>query len=349
MINEEAYLNKRIEDWKRLETLVTKAESSMRKLSGLEIVEFVRLYRQSSADLAYLLTHSSNTDVVEHLNRLVGRAYGQLYRAPAKSVKQIVDDSLYAAAKTMRKNAHFFWLSCAVFFAAWMFSFAVMSSRPDLRHHFVEPGMEANTESWKSGQFDPRSSGEGLMMSAFYATNNPRAGMMSASVGAATAGIGTTYFLWKNGISLGALTADMATVNRVPYLLISVAPHGVSEMGGFMVASAVGYLFGWAVIAPGRKSRADALKHAGRDGFVLFCLALVMILMAAPIEGFFSFNPAVPLPVKAVAALLAFAAWTLFFTRYGLARQFAEELSQTRSAKTYAQQSVGAVPLRPPV
>lgn len=324
MLNEEAYLRRKRTNWERLEELCNKADGVFRRLSGLEAVEFVRLYRSASADLAYLMTHSSNQDVVEHLNRLVGVAYGQLYRAPMKSVFGIIDDMLYAAASTFRRNRKYFWISVGFTLFSALFTFGVMQSRPDLRHHFVSPMMEENTKQWTKGGFPEKEAGEGLMATAFYVTNNPRAGMMTVSLGAASAGIGTTYVLWANGTNIGALASDMWNVRKLPFLLISISPHGVSEMGGFMVASAVGYLFAWAIIAPGRRSRADALRHAGKDGFVLYVLALIMISMAAPIEGFFSFNPVIPLWVKAIAALLAFSAWTLFFERYGLERE-AEE------------------------
>lgn len=329
MLNEESYLGKRSEGWQRLETLVSKAESSFRRLSGLEVIEYVRLYRQTSADLAFLMTHSSNADVVEHLNRLVGRAYAQLYRAPEKTFLQGFLDGLYFSAKTFRKHQRLFWLSFGILMAGFLFSFAVMSARPDLRHHFVPAAAEANHESWMEGKFDPRSGGEGMLMTAFYASNNPRAGMMSASIGAATAGIGTTYVLWTNGLGTGALAADMASVGLLHYLFFSIAPHGVSEIGGFLVASAVGFVFAIAILCPGRRTRSLALKDAGKEGFTLFVTALIMIALAAPIEGFFSFNPFVPLWLKALAAVIAFTAWTLFFTRYGLARERAEIAAET--------------------
>lgn len=326
MLNEEIFLKRRTAGWSRLESLVTKAEGSFKSLSGLEVMEYVKLYRQASADLAYLMTHSSNSDVVEHLNRLVGRAYSQLYRSPEKGFLQSIIDGLYVSAKTFRKHQRLFWVSFALLILGSLFSFTVMTVRPDLRHHFVPASAEANHEAWMSGEFDPRSGGEGIMATAMYASNNPRAGMMSASIGATTAGIGTTYVLWLNGLGLGALGADMASVGLLPYLLISIAPHGVSEMGGFFVASMVGFLFALAILVPGRRTRGLAIKEAGKDGFVLFVTSLVMIAMAAPIEGFFSFNPFVPLWVKFLAAALAFAAWTMFFTRYGLDRERRESL-----------------------
>ena len=324
MRNEEAYLKRRTQSWRRLEIICDKGEASWKKLSGLELVEFVRLYRQTSADLAYLMTHSSNQDVVEHLNRLVGRAYSLLYRTPTKSFMTIVEEGLYLAASTMRKNRHYFWLSTALFFIMSLTVFGIMLARPDLRHHFVSPAAELNHESWLQGSHAPKNASMGASATTFYATNNPMAGINSVSVGAATAGIGSMYVLWMNAAGLGALAADMFQAGLLPFLLISISPHGVSEIGGFMISIGIGMKFAWAIISPGRRTRGEALTHASKEGFVLFILALIMIFMAAPIEGFFSFNPAVPLWVKGVVAAGAFTAWTVFFTRYGLDRDVEE-------------------------
>ena len=333
MWNEEDFLKRRAQGWSRLEVLSAKAESGIRHLTGLEVVEFVKLYRQTSADLAYMTTHSSNREVVEHLNRIVGKGYGQLYRSPVKSFMAIIDDGLYAAASTMRRHKRFFWASTFLCLLGALFAFTVMATRPDLRHFFVQSEAQEELHAgWMSGEFDPRTLGEGTMMTAFYASNNPRVGINSVALGAGTAGIGTVYSLWINGVVLGALAADMQSVNLLPYLLISIAPHGVSEMGGIFVASAVGFIFAWAIFVPGRRTRADALKHAAKDGFVLFMLALVMIALAAPIEGFFSFNPMIPLWGKLLFAVLAASAWTLFFKRYGLERQQKEEALEAYKA-----------------
>lgn len=338
MLNEESYLKRRTQSWRRLELLCDKADTGgFRKLSGLEVVEYVRLYRQTSADLAFLMTHSSNKDVVAHLNRLVGRAYAMLYRAPSRSFLKVIDDGLFAAASTMRRHRGLFWLSAGILGLAAAFAFFVMTTRPEMRHFFVDPSMEANFDSWKSGEFDPRTGGEGVMATSFYWANNLRAGMTAVGIASATAGVGAVYVLWMNGAILGALSADMAGVGLLPYLWISIAPHGVSEMGGFIVAAAAGFLIARAVLMPGNKSRGDAVRHAGKDAFVMFILALVMIGLAAPIEGFFSFNPLVPLPVKALAAGLLFVAWTLFFTRYGLKREKLEEEAEA------ARRSLGGV------
>lgn len=317
VLNEEKYLAQRIVGWHRLAALCAKADRTFRDLTGAEIVEYVRLYRQASGDLAYLVTNSSNQDVVSYLNALVSQAYGQLYRSRTGKFKQVIQQGLYLSATTFRRQFKWILGSAILFVVAALYAAGMMTAYPQTRSYFVPPAYEETFDHWKSGKHEGRSADEGLMATGMYATNNPRVGIMTVGIAAGTAGIGSTMLVWQNGVLIGSLAKEVSTVGQTWFLFSSIAPHGVSEIGGIFVAAAAGYVIVAGLLFPGRRRWSDSLKHAGKDGFVLTVLALILIFAAAPIEGFFSFNPAVPQEVKAVFALVAFAGWTAFFAGYG--------------------------------
>lgn len=316
VLNEERYLAQRIDGWRRLEELTNRGRS-LSKLSGEEIVEFVRLYRRAAGDLAYLVTHSSNRDVVIYLNALTANAYGLLYRHRTERFTRLIEQGLYIAADTVRRRFGYILVAAAVFFLGTFYAAAMLKARPDLRHYFIDPMMEENFDAWKSGQHDPRSSSESFAATGMYASNNPRVGIMTVGIAAGTAGIGSTYMMWKNGEILGALGKEMHDVGQLPFLIGSILPHGVSEIGGIFVAGGIGFLLAAALLFPGRRTLADSFRRAGRDGFVLIVVALVMIFAAAPIEGFFSFNPDIPLSLKYLFGLGALLFWGTYFGLYG--------------------------------
>ena len=330
-INEEAILNQRGPQWRRLEELTKKAGQSFKRLSDRELEEFVRLYRQTSADLAYLTTHSSNQSIVWYLNEIVAMAYSQLYREPYKPWREKILEALKIAAETVRRRRWSIYFSIALFFAAMLTAGGLMQYSSEYRQFYVPAAYEGNFDSWKSGQHVAREGGEGVLMTAFYATNNPFVDIVNHAYSVVSFGVYTVVIVWQNGTILGALSQDMASVGKLDFLIISISPHGVSEMGGLFMSSAGGFILGWALIMPGRRSRAEALRIAGKDAFVLIILALLMTFIAAPIEGFLSFDPAVPDAVKIGIALSTLAGWLVYFVSYGRDRdsvQSAEHLSR---------------------
>jgi uncharacterized membrane protein SpoIIM required for sporulation len=259
--------------------------------------------------------------LVEYLNDIAGRAYGIIYRAPKKAVFASIFQSIGEAAHTFRRRWAFVLASACLFFGSGLFAFAVLEAVPETRDRFVQPGFEETFRHWKTGDFEDRGSGQDVMAWGFYASNNPKAAIVTGALGAGTFGVFSIVLLVQNGTMLGALAKEVAPVGRLDYLLSSIAPHGVPELSGIIVAGAAGLLFGWALINPGRRSRGDSLRAVGRDGVTLLATSVVLMLIAAPIEGFFSFNPAVPGWLKTTVAAVEVMAWAAFWTGYAKDRE----------------------------
>jgi uncharacterized membrane protein SpoIIM required for sporulation len=316
MFNEEAYLHKRIESWQRLERLLSSGGSGLARLEGDEMVEAVRLYRQASGDLAYLSTHSSNSDVVGYLNNLVGRAYTEIYRAPRRDFVDVVRTGVATAAQTVRRRRGELLFCLSVFLVGMFFAWGLMTVAPETRQFFVPAAAEENFKHWTEGPHEGRTGGESILATSFYAGNNPRVGIMTIGLSLATFGGMAVMILFENGVLVGALAADCSKTGAVFFLFSSILPHGVSEIGGMIVTSAAGVLMGRTVIAPGKRSRGDALRAVGKDAATLAILGLIMIALAAPIEGFFSFSPFIPQWFKLIVGLLALTAWLSYFIGY---------------------------------
>lgn len=331
-LNEEALIASRVAGWRRLEQLVARCHGGLHRLPGDDIVEFVRLYRVACSDLAHLRSHSSNRDMTAYLNALVGAAHAALYRRQSQPFAVAARSAVRQAASTVRRCAWAVWLGAVLFFGAAFFTHALLGARPDLADTVIADEMRANFDEWKKGGFEKRTTGESIAMTSFYATNNPRAGIMTNALAVATFGLGTAYIEWTNGMLVGALAREMTSVGKLGFLLVSLVPHGVSEIGGLCVTGAGGFVLGRAALMPGRRKRGDALAVAGVDAFWLLIAGLVMIAVAAPIEGFVSFNPEVPNVFKAVFGALTLVAWVALFVRYGESPRASKAPSVTASA-----------------
>ena len=316
-MNEMAFVEKREPDWKRLTFLCDRADATIKNLKPEELHEFVRLYRRVSADLALVRTKSTNLQLIDFLNDLTGRAYASLYRAPRKPFFKALIDTAAHCAQTVRRCRAFVYASAILFFGSAALSFLLMEFVPDTRDYFVPPQAKTLFESWKEGEFEERGGSESLGMTGFYAINNPLVSILTGSIAASTFGIFTAERMYENGALLGALSYEMNTVGKLGFLWASVLPHGVPELSGIVMAGAAGFVMGWALINPGRRKRGEALRDAGRDAVVLLGTGVILMFIAAPIEGFFSFNPSVPTFVKVVVIVIELVFWGLFWSGFG--------------------------------
>ena len=315
-MNEEGFVTKRVADWQRLTALSYKAGSSLKSLTPEELREFVRLYRRASTDLALIRTKTTNVALMDSLNDTVARAYAILYESPRKPFFRMLLDCLAVAAQTVRRRRYFVYASLCLFFLGALGTYGLLNLVPQTRDFFVPPAFQDAFKEWKAGHFPGRTSSESIGATGFYISNNPRVAIISGAVGAGTFGILPVFMILQNGAMVGALAHEVAPVGRLDFLLTSITPHGVPEIGGLVMSGAAGLLLGFALVNPGQRSRADSLRAAGPDAIALLAISIVMTFMAAPIEGFFSFNPTVPGGVKVVVTVVSLAAWLSFWTFY---------------------------------
>jgi uncharacterized membrane protein SpoIIM required for sporulation len=323
-MNEVLFVERREADWKRLNTLTAKADSSPANLTPAELEEFVRLYKRVSADLAKIRTVSANIPLIEFLNDLCAKAYGVMYRAPKPNLFRVPARALRLAAQTARRRWASLALSAGLMLGSAVFSFLCLTFAPDTRDHFVPEEWSDTFRSWREGSMPDRSLGDSLAATGFYMGNNPRAAIMTGAISASTFGVGSAGLVFFNGALLGSLVHELAPAGRVGYLLVRILPHGVTELMGLVFSGASGFVMGAALIRPGRKTRAEALREAGKDALTLLTIAICLMFIAAPIEGFFSFNPNVPMWLKAVFAASSAVAWAFFWLGYGREDQTAD-------------------------
>ena len=316
-MNEQVFVDRSELDWKRLADLCDRAEFSANTLSGDEFREFVRLYRRASKDLSFARTRSNNLQLIDFLNDLVGRAFGILYRRPKKAWWASLGDIVAETANVVRRRWAYVAFCIFIFFGSGIGAAVLMDVVPATRDYFVPSEMESSFEEWKAGEFTEKSVSASSVMTGFYASNNPRVAVITGAVGAGSFGFISLYMLVTNGALLGVLAHEVAPVGRLDYLLTSILPHGVPEISGIFFTGAAGLLFGAALFNPGQRTRGDALREVGKDGLYLLALGVVCMFIAAPIEGFFSFDARFSQTTKLVVGLTELVAWCLFWGFYG--------------------------------
>jgi uncharacterized membrane protein SpoIIM required for sporulation len=294
------FINKRKNNWQRLEDLLSLVESAtLRGLSRDEIRELGQLYRRAASDLAIARAESRDPKLVNYLNSLVIRAHGQIYRAENQGFGLIKNFFLRDFPQTFRETWIFvaisfltFALSAILAFAAtWQnIDFAETVGTYDIRYE-VEDGRRWWLELNEGNQIG----------SAEILTRNIMVTFYAFSYGAFF-GLGTLYIMGFNGALLGSIFAICYQLNP-PFgndLLFFIIAHGVIELSCIFICGGAGMKIGYSILVPGDLSRIEALKKSGIEAVKIVVGCAFLLVIAGIIEGFVSpaaINPAVKIGI----------------------------------------------------
>ena len=143
-----------------------------------------------------------------------------------------------------------------------------------------------------------------IYMFGFYIQNNISVAFRCFA-GGLLLGLGTLVVLGFNGLFMGGVAGHLTRLDYVETFYPFVVGHGSFELTAIVFSGAAGLRLGYALLAPGPWRRLDALRRAGRDVVPMLYGIVLMLVVAAFIEAFWSAS-AVPGPaVKySVGALL---------------------------------------------
>jgi len=114
-----------------------------------------------------------------------------------------------------------------------------------------------------------------------------------------------------NAVNLGVSAGIMADQGRLDYFFLYIAPHGQLELYSIFVAAAAGLMIFWSWVAPGPRTRGQALAEDGR-ALVTIAIGLVLaLLVSGVIEGFVT-RQAWPWPVKIGIGTVALAGFLAY-------------------------------------
>ncbi|HWM15369.1 MAG TPA: stage II sporulation protein M, partial [Microbacterium sp.] len=289
----------RRDEWARLEEL-----SRTRRLSGSEVDELVIRYRAASADLADIKTSAGRTAQGDHVSTMLARARLRLTGTPENVMRQIprffalqLPAALYRVRWTTLVIALAF-IAVGTIVAFWV------SRDPAL---VASLGSRAELEYYAENSFtDYYSENPAAVFAGTVWTNN--AWIAAQCVLFGITGVWPLMVLVQNAVGVGTAAAVMLAFDRGDVFLLFILPHGMLELTSIFVAGAAGLHIFWAWVAPGRRTRAEALAAAGRSLATIVVGLIIALAISGVIEGFVTAQPW-PWPVKigiGAAALAAF-------------------------------------------
>jgi len=112
-----------------------------------------------------------------------------------------------------------------------------------------------------------------------------------------TCGLLTAWLLLGNGMMFGFVLGLFKNYGVLSYLTTFVAGHGVLELTAIFISAGAGFRLAKAIIAPGDRTRKDALIVEGRIAARMIGAVITLLAIAGTIEGLLSTSDA-PAPWK---------------------------------------------------
>ena len=234
---------------------------------------------------------SLDANLVAYLESLSLRAYFVVYGVRA-SLGQVLarflrHDFPAAVRRTRWSNGLAVFLLLVGVATGW----AVTAKEPAWFEAFVSPGMaqgrtpDASQEELVETVFDkPKAADQLTAFATFLFTHNARVGMLCFALGAAF-GVPVVLLLLYNGLTIGAICAVFAGKDLTVEFLAWLAIHGTTELAAIVLCGGAGFHLAGAMINPGRRTRLAALREKGRTATTLVVGAVIMLFVAALLEG----------------------------------------------------------------
>jgi uncharacterized membrane protein SpoIIM required for sporulation len=257
---------------------------------------FAGQYREVAADLARARTYGVDPQVVAYLERLVSAGHAVLYQSRGEQraafLRYLWGDFPAGVIASWRYVLAAFLL----FMVPAGIGFVMLRERPQLADSIVPPIMVSRAEQAAEREaaglgYARAESGERPIIAAAIISNNIRVCIV-AFAGGMLAGLLTIWALVSNGLSIGMGFGVFANYHAAGYLGTFVAGHGVLELTAIFISGGAGFRLAHAVIAPGDRSRLEALVVDGRIAMQMVGAVVLLLAIAGTIEGLLSTSDA---------------------------------------------------------
>jgi len=296
--------------WEAFRAVATRVErAGVGALPPDEIPAFAARYREAAADLARARTYGVDPRVIAYLERLVSAGHNALYRARGRRrtpvLRYLLRDFPAAVVLSWRQVV----AAALLFVVPAAVGYVMIRERPQLAEEVMSPVMvgraEQAAERQARGIGYAQSPEEELPVIASAIIGNNVLVAFWTFVGGLAAGTLTVWALVMNGLQLGMGFGLFVNHRAGPYLATFIAGHGVLELAAIFIAAGAGFRIAGALIAPGDRTRRDALVVEGRIAARMLGAVVSLLVVAGTIEGLLSASDAPAALKYAVSATSA--------------------------------------------
>ena len=293
----ERFVMRKRDAWETFRALAAQAErAGLKRLGAAAIPAFAAQYREVAADLARARTYGVDPRVLEYLERVVGAGHNALYGRHTRARVQVGQLLLREIPAAVVAGRGYVLAALLAFAVPAVTGYLLIRERPAVAEEVLPDEMIARARAGA----EHRAEGIGYaqapsmylpVVASRIITNNVQVAFFAFALGS-TAGLGTLVLLVMNGLFFGAVLGLFANYSLAGWLLTFVAGHGVLELTAIFIAGGAGFRIAGAMIAPGDRTRRDALVLEGRMAARMVAAAVTLLAIAGTIEGLLSASDA---------------------------------------------------------
>jgi uncharacterized membrane protein SpoIIM required for sporulation len=301
----DAYSAAHREEWDDLARLGAK-----RRFSGEEADRLIDRYQSGSSELSAIKTTVGQSAQGDRLSLGLSRARLRFTGAGRNVASQL---PLFFGAQLPAALYRIRWLTIAVTAASALVAVLYgvwATTTPGVLSAYAS---EAARSQYVKDFVDYYSNHPSSSFAGQVWTNN--AWIAAQSIAGGITGFYAPYVMFTNAQGIGLDAAFLGSQGQLSTFFLYIAPHGQLELYSIFTAGAAGLAIFWSWIAPGARTRGQALAEQGRALFTVAIGLVGSLLVSGIIEGFVTKQPW-PWPIKigignvALAAFLAYQ-WVL--------------------------------------
>ena len=282
--------------------------------------ELPRRYRTLCHDLALARDRNYSSILIDRLQHRVLLAHQRLYGSRS-SVWEVWLAFLVRDFPTLvRREFRVVLFAAALLFLPALVLGIVTQSNPDAIYLVAPAAQVAQMESmYEPGNprlGRPREARQDWSMYAFYIANNVKIDFQCFA-GGIVFGIGSVFYLVYNGLMLGGVAGHLTRMGYIQTFWGFVAGHSGFELIGAVFSGAAGLKLGWALIAPGPRTRGAAIRANASIAVRLLYGAATLTFLAAFVEAFWSPLTTIPVMVKYGVGVLVWGSLLSYFLFVG--------------------------------
>lgn len=288
--------------WSRLESLLADLHDRPdRRLNPAEAELLQDLYARTAADLNRVTHGALAPDLRQYLERLVARAYAELYFAPPNRSEMWHPRQwlriFSAFPEAFRRQSRYFALALLITVLGCAFGGLAVRYDPVAVDVLLPADYLRNpaqrVQQAEKGQAQPSDS---VQLEAEFSSqlirHNIQVSLLAAALGV-TFGIGTALLLFENGVLLGAVVVRYAQQGFGLFVTAWLLPHGALEIPSILIAGQAGFYLARLLL---RRREDRDMRRTMREWLLLIAGLAMMLVWAGIMEAFFSQHDAPVLP-----------------------------------------------------